>query len=30
MGVLVGIGIGAEEDGGCLGVWGGEEQGSGG
>jgi hypothetical protein len=29
-GVLVGIGIGIDEDGGCGGVWGGEEQGSGG
>jgi hypothetical protein len=30
MGVLVGIGIGADEDEGCGGVWRGEEQGSGG
>jgi hypothetical protein len=30
MGVLVKIGIGVDEDGGCGGVWGGEEQGSGG
>jgi hypothetical protein len=29
-GVLVGLGIGIDEDGGCGGVWGGEEQGSGG